>query len=94
MTAGGWEVPPRQGRREPSETARPAVILVGTPIGNLGDLSPRAVEALTAADVIAAEDTRRTRPLLTAMGIPAGTDIRARSANTSTAWKSAVPPSP
>ena len=45
---------------------------MGTPIGNLGDLSPRAVEALTAADVIAAEDTRRTRPLLTAMGIPAG----------------------
>ena len=50
--------------------ARPAVILVGTPIGNLGDLSPRAVEALTTADVIAAEDTRRTRPMLTAMGIP------------------------
>jgi 16S rRNA (cytidine1402-2'-O)-methyltransferase len=51
-------------------TARPAVILVGTPIGNLGDLSPRAVEALATADVIAAEDTRRTRPLLTAAGIP------------------------
>ena len=50
--------------------ARPAVVLVGTPIGNLGDLSPRAVEALRTADVIAAEDTRRTRPLLTAMGIP------------------------
>jgi 16S rRNA (cytidine1402-2'-O)-methyltransferase len=43
---------------------------VGTPIGNLGDLSPRAVEALREADVIAAEDTRRTRPMLTAMGIP------------------------
>jgi 16S rRNA (cytidine1402-2'-O)-methyltransferase len=52
--------------------ARPAVILVGTPIGNLGDISPRAVEALTDADVIAAEDTRRTRPMLTALGIPAG----------------------
>ncbi|MGH9010051.1 MAG: 16S rRNA (cytidine(1402)-2'-O)-methyltransferase [Acidimicrobiia bacterium] len=56
---------------EPAE-ARPAVILVGTPIGNLGDISPRAVEALTNADVIAAEDTRRTRPMLTALGIPAG----------------------
>jgi 16S rRNA (cytidine1402-2'-O)-methyltransferase len=54
------------------EEARPAVVLVATPIGNLGDLSPRAVEALTAADVIAAEDTRRTRPLLTAVGIPSG----------------------
>jgi 16S rRNA (cytidine1402-2'-O)-methyltransferase len=52
--------------------ARPAVVLVGTPIGNLGDISPRAVEALAGADVIAAEDTRRTRPFLTALGIPAG----------------------
>ena len=51
---------------------RPAVVLVATPIGNLGDMSARAIEALTTADVIAAEDTRRTRPLLTAMGIPAG----------------------
>ena len=42
---------------------------MGTPIGNLGDLSPRAVEALRTADVIACEDTRRTRALLTAAGI-------------------------
>lgn len=61
--------PGRLNPAPPSE-ARPAVVLVGTPIGNLGDLSPRAVEALTDADVIAAEDTRRTRPLLTAAGIP------------------------
>jgi 16S rRNA (cytidine1402-2'-O)-methyltransferase len=57
-------------RDEKPGEARPAVILVATPIGNLGDLSPRAVEALTTADVIAAEDTRRTRPMLTAFGIP------------------------
>ena len=56
---------------DPGE-ARPAVVLVGTPIGNLGDISPRAVEALATADVIAAEDTRRTRPFLTALGIPSG----------------------
>ena len=54
---------------------RPAVVLVATPIGNLGDLSPRAVEALKTADVIAAEDTRRTRPLLTAAGVPAGSRL-------------------
>ena len=49
-----------------------ALVLVGTPIGNLGDLSPRAVEALREADVIAAEDTRRTRVLLTHAGIAGG----------------------
>lgn len=45
------------------------IVLVGTPIGNLGDLSPRAVEALGAADVIACEDTRRTGRLLSHLGI-------------------------
>jgi 16S rRNA (cytidine1402-2'-O)-methyltransferase len=49
-----------------------SLILVGTPIGNLGDLSPRAVEALTVADTIACEDTRRTRALLSHLGLPAG----------------------
>ena len=53
------------------------LVLVGTPIGNLGDLSPRAVEALRVADVIAAEDTRRTRALLTHAGIPAGRRLQA-----------------
>ena len=41
-----------------------ALILVGTPIGNLGDLSPRAVEALAEADLVCCEDTRRTGRLL------------------------------
>ena len=39
--------------------------IVGTPIGNLGDLSPRALETLMTCDFIAAEDTRVTRKLLT-----------------------------
>jgi 16S rRNA (cytidine1402-2'-O)-methyltransferase len=43
--------------------------LVGTPIGNLGDLSDRARDTLARADVVACEDTRRTRALLTHLGI-------------------------
>ena len=45
------------------------LILVGTPIGNLGDLSPRAAEALATADVVCCEDTRRTGRLFQLAGI-------------------------
>ena len=47
------------------------IVLVGTPIGNLGDLSPRAAEALRQADAVFCEDTRRTRKLFAASSIPA-----------------------
>jgi 16S rRNA (cytidine1402-2'-O)-methyltransferase len=55
-----------EGRR------RGRLVLVATPIGNLGDLSARARQVLEEADLICCEDTRRTRALLSAMGIPAG----------------------
>lgn len=45
--------------------------VVATPIGNLGDMSPRAREVLAAVDRVAAEDTRRTGALLTHFGIKA-----------------------
>jgi len=45
------------------------LLLVGTPIGNLSDLSPRALEALKSAQLILCEDTRHTRKLLTHFGI-------------------------
>lgn len=43
--------------------------VVATPIGNLGDISPRALDVLRAADAICAEDTRHTRQLLAHFGI-------------------------
>jgi 16S rRNA (cytidine1402-2'-O)-methyltransferase len=52
------------------------IVLVGTPIGNLGDLSPRAVKALASADVIYCEDTRHSRKLLSHAGI---SGVRLRS---------------
>ena len=51
----------------PSDTA--TLYVVATPLGNLGDMVPRAVEVLQTVDVIAAEDTRRSRPLLQHFGI-------------------------
>src|SRR5215207_7604351 len=48
---------------------RPGTLyVVATPLGNLGDLSHRAAEVLLTVPVVAAEDTRRTRGLLTHLG--------------------------
>ena len=47
------------------------LFLVGTPIGNLGDVSRRAKETLARVDLVAAEDTRRARKLLSHLGVRA-----------------------
>ncbi|MFN3443712.1 MAG: 16S rRNA (cytidine(1402)-2'-O)-methyltransferase, partial [Rhizobium rosettiformans] len=52
-----------------SRPLEPALYLVATPIGNLGDITIRALETLAGADVLACEDTRVTRVLLDRYGI-------------------------
>jgi len=53
----------------PAEGGRVHVTLVPTPVGNLGDITLRAVEALRGADAVACEDTRRTGALLNHLGV-------------------------
>ena len=56
---------------DPDGSTRPGTLtLVSTPIGNLGDVTLRALEILRDADAVLAEDTRHSRKLLTHHGIP------------------------
>lgn len=57
------------GQRFEAQRPAPGLSVVATPIGNLGDISIRALETLAAADAILAEDSRVTRKLLTHYGI-------------------------
>ena len=58
--------------KESTLSTAPGLTVTATPIGNLGDLSPRARESLEKADIIACEDTRHTGLMLSRLGIGHG----------------------
>jgi 16S rRNA (cytidine1402-2'-O)-methyltransferase len=66
--AGSDARPVAQGR---SPALPPGLSVVATPIGNLGDITARALETLRGSDLVAAEDTRLTKGLLSHFGIGA-----------------------
>jgi len=62
-------VPPPDDRQDGQSVPPPGLVLVSTPIGNLGDMTTRARDTLREADLILCEDTRHTARLLSAIGV-------------------------
>ena len=65
---------PPEDEQSATAALRTGLVLVSTPIGNLGDLSARARDALAGADLILCEDTRHSARLLSAVGVSVRTE--------------------
>ncbi|MBJ46131.1 MAG: 16S rRNA (cytidine(1402)-2'-O)-methyltransferase [Acidimicrobiaceae bacterium] len=63
-------------------TREPALVVIGTPIGNLGDISERAIRELREVDLICCEDTRRTGKLLNLLNITPRPDFEVLNEHT------------
>lgn len=72
MLVGRARGEPNEGNSVEETKAAGQLVLVATPLGNLGDLSRRALELFRDADVIYCEDTRHSRVLFSANDIPTG----------------------
>ena len=72
MLVGRARFEPNEGNNVDEPRTVGQLVLVATPLGNLGDLSRRALELFAAADVIYCEDTRHSRTLFSAHDIPSG----------------------
>lgn len=66
---GGHDMSKRNVYSTNQAAGKGRLVIVPTPLGNLGDVSKRAMDALSAVDVVACEDTRVTGKLLSALGI-------------------------
>src|SRR5580658_8734643 len=72
MLVARWCGEPNEGNSVDETKSAGQLVLVATPLGNLGDLSRRALELFRDADVIYCEDTRHSRVLFSANDIPTG----------------------
>ena len=78
MLLGGGYFWPNEGTFvENSVTTRGRLVIVATPLGNLGDISRRALDLLASADLVYCEDTRRSSTLFSAHSIPVRGRLRA-----------------